>query len=270
MGCGRSSRIFIWQHFTRLTPSEVLDVIPLFHPIWADADPDDIPFADQHAAHGNFRAWAQLTAHTRTALARTGRPRVDQELLRWAFSRLALPPTQPMPPAPPLSPVTVVIDRHDDVIHTRTALAAHHLPSGRITLHPGPGTTSETGLAHDFLATLGKPPLLTGRFPAGRQPAWEAAAAWMTALPVTRLTVLRAHRLTPRRIMRLLELRALTGIHLPLVCHRPHPPAALHQALRTADYSLTTDLDAARRHYCLERLAGRWAAVGAAALIEGV
>ncbi|WP_435271175.1 hypothetical protein [Streptomyces sp. 1222.5] len=84
-----SSRIFIWQQFTRLTPTEVLEVIPLFHPVWADADPGDITFADSHAAHGNFRAWAQLTAHTRTALARTGRPRVDQELLRWAFSRLA-------------------------------------------------------------------------------------------------------------------------------------------------------------------------------------
>ncbi|AEY85291.1 hypothetical protein SHJG_0009 [Streptomyces hygroscopicus subsp. jinggangensis 5008] len=84
-----SSRIFIWQQFTRLTPDEVLEVIPLFHPVWADADPEDIAFADSHAAHGNFRAWAQLTAHTRTALARTGRARVDQELLRWAFSRLA-------------------------------------------------------------------------------------------------------------------------------------------------------------------------------------
>ncbi|PZH20270.1 hypothetical protein C1I97_01395 [Streptomyces sp. NTH33] len=84
-----SSRVFIWQQFTRLTPSEVLEVIPLFHPVWADADPDDITFADSHATHGNFRAWAQLTAHARTALARTGRARVDQELLRWAFSRLA-------------------------------------------------------------------------------------------------------------------------------------------------------------------------------------
>ncbi|MFF2570995.1 hypothetical protein [Streptomyces sp. NPDC058084] len=37
-----SSRIFIWQHFTRLTPSEFLESIPLFHPIWADADPGDI------------------------------------------------------------------------------------------------------------------------------------------------------------------------------------------------------------------------------------
>jgi mannose-6-phosphate isomerase-like protein (cupin superfamily) len=66
-----SSRVFIWQHFTRLTPDEVQQVIPLFHPVWADADPDDIAFADSHAAHGNFRAWAQLTAHTRTALTRT-------------------------------------------------------------------------------------------------------------------------------------------------------------------------------------------------------
>ncbi|MFJ9473047.1 hypothetical protein [Streptomyces caniferus] len=146
-------------------------------------------------------------------------------------------------------PVTVVTDRHDDVLHTHTALAAHHVPSGRITLHPGPGTTSETGLAHDLLAALGKPPLLPDRFPAGRQPAWEAAAAWMTALPITRLTVLRAHRLTARRAMRLLQLHALTGIHLTLVCHRPHLPAALHQALQTADYSVTADFEAARRHY---------------------
>ncbi|MGW5482945.1 hypothetical protein [Streptomyces sp. NPDC004008] len=153
-----------------------------------------------------------------------------------------------MPLAAPL-PVAVVIDPHDDALHTHTALAAHHPPSGRITLHPGPGTTSETGLAHDLLAALGKPPLLPGRFPAGRQPAWEAAAAWVTALPVTRLTVLRAHRLTARHAMRLLQLHALTGIHLTLVCHRPHLPVALHQVLRTADYSLTADFEAARRHY---------------------
>ncbi|MCL8015859.1 hypothetical protein [Streptomyces sp. AS02] len=84
-----SSRVFIWQHFTRLTPDEVQQVIPLFHPVWADAGPGDIAFADSHAAPGNFRAWAQLTAHIRTALARTGRLRADRELLRWAFSRLA-------------------------------------------------------------------------------------------------------------------------------------------------------------------------------------
>ncbi|MGM0354504.1 hypothetical protein [Streptomyces sp. ECR3] len=153
-----------------------------------------------------------------------------------------------MPPAVPPS-VAVVLDPGDDAVHTHTALAAHHPPSGRITLHPGPGTTSETGLAHDLLAALGKPPLLPGRFPAGRQPAWEAATAWINALPVNRLIVLRAHRLTARRTMRLLELRALTGIHLTLVCHRPHLPAALQQALQTADYAITADFQAARRHY---------------------
>ncbi|MFI6986585.1 hypothetical protein ACIBSV_49705 [Embleya sp. NPDC050154] len=44
--------------------------------------------ADQHAAHGNFRNRARLIAHTHTALERTGRTHVDQDVLRWAFSRL--------------------------------------------------------------------------------------------------------------------------------------------------------------------------------------
>lgn len=60
----------------------------MFHPAWAEADPGDIAFADQHAAQGNFRDWARLTAHVRLALSRTGRPRVDREVLRWAFGRL--------------------------------------------------------------------------------------------------------------------------------------------------------------------------------------
>ncbi|MET9499730.1 hypothetical protein [Streptomyces sp. NPDC006552] len=78
---------FIWQRFTRLTQGEVLQTIPLYHPIWADADPDDLAYADSRAAHGNFRNWARLTALTHTALKRTGRPRVDQEVLRWVFSK---------------------------------------------------------------------------------------------------------------------------------------------------------------------------------------
>ncbi|MGN9763464.1 hypothetical protein [Streptomyces sp. SD31] len=57
------------------------------------------------------------------------------------------------------------------------------------------------------------------------------------------------HRLTARRTMRLLQLRALTGIDLTLVCHRPYLPAALHQALQMAGYSVTADFQAARRHY---------------------
>ncbi|MEU5119155.1 hypothetical protein [Streptomyces asoensis] len=153
------------------------------------------------------------------------------------------------PPAAALPPVTLVMDPCDDAVHTHTALAVHHPPSGRVTLHPGPGTTSDTALAHDLLAALGRPPLLPGRFPAGRQPAWEAATAWVMALPVTRLTVLRSHRLSAHRAERLLQLRAVTGLHLTLVCHRSYLPAALHQALTTADHTVVTGLTAARRHY---------------------
>lgn len=83
-----ASRILTRQHVTRLTPDEVTDVIPAFHPVWAGADPDDVAVADRHAAHGNFRAWARLTAHALTAMARLGRDTVDRDALRWAFSRL--------------------------------------------------------------------------------------------------------------------------------------------------------------------------------------
>ncbi|MCW2133410.1 MULTISPECIES: AAA family ATPase [Micrococcaceae] len=86
-----SSRVYVWQEFRRLTPEQVLEVIPAYHPIWADADPADIAFADAHAGHGNFRAWAKITAHSVTALRRLDRPTgtaPDRDVLRWAFSRL--------------------------------------------------------------------------------------------------------------------------------------------------------------------------------------
>lgn len=155
----------------------------------------------------------------------------------------------PSPPPPHPSPVVLVLDRYDDAAHTHTALAAHDPAAGRITLHPGPGTTSDTALAHDLLAALGKPPLLPGRYPPGRQPAWEAATAWIHAMPTARLTVLRAHRLTTRRLEHLLRLRGATGIGLTLVCHRPHPPAALHRALHAMPHTVTSDLNTAHSHY---------------------
>lgn len=61
-----ASRIFIWQRFKPLSREEVLEVIPLFHPVWEKANGDDIAFADEHAAHGNFRNWAWLTAQVRS------------------------------------------------------------------------------------------------------------------------------------------------------------------------------------------------------------
>jgi hypothetical protein len=83
-----SSRVLIWQEFRRLSSEQVAAVIPAFHPIWAEASREDIAFADEHAGHGNFRAWAKITHHVATALARLGREKVDREVIRWAFGKL--------------------------------------------------------------------------------------------------------------------------------------------------------------------------------------
>jgi hypothetical protein len=83
-----SSRVYIWQEFRRLTREQVLAVIPAYHRVWADADPEDIVYTDVHAGHGNFRAWSKITAHLVTALDRLERERPDREVLQWVFSRL--------------------------------------------------------------------------------------------------------------------------------------------------------------------------------------
>jgi hypothetical protein len=83
-----SSRVYVWQEFRRLTREEVTAVIPAFHPVWENADPDDVVFADTHAGHGNFRAWAKITSHVLAALGRAEREVPDRELLQWVFGRL--------------------------------------------------------------------------------------------------------------------------------------------------------------------------------------
>lgn len=141
-----------------------------------------------------------------------------------------------------LPPVIVVLDPDDDVVHVRAALAAHDPAASCITLHPAPGTTGETYLGHDLLAAIGKPPRFPGRFTSGSEPSWQAATAWILAADITRLTVLRTHLLTGRRLQRLLELRERAGLHLVLVCHRPRLSAVLHQCLPSVEHTVTGDL----------------------------
>ncbi|WP_406409552.1 AAA family ATPase [Streptomyces sp. NBC_01643] len=124
-----SSRVFICQQFARLTPQEVQQVIPLFHPVWADADPADITFADSHATHSSFRAWAQLTAHIRTAPPASDAPRSTRSYCAGpSAASHDRPPTNHTEPPP----VVLVLDPYDNAAHIHTALAAHHLHlSGR-------------------------------------------------------------------------------------------------------------------------------------------
>lgn len=56
-----SSRVYVWQEVRRMTPEQVLRVIPA---VWQNTDPDLISFADAHARHGNLRSWAKLTHRT--------------------------------------------------------------------------------------------------------------------------------------------------------------------------------------------------------------
>ncbi len=84
-----SSRVYVWQEFRRMTPDQVLRVIPAFHPVWEKADPALISFTDAHAGHGNFRSWAAVTAHTVRALRHLDRHQVDREVLGWVFSKLS-------------------------------------------------------------------------------------------------------------------------------------------------------------------------------------
>ncbi|MFC8929762.1 hypothetical protein ACFT43_28350 [Streptomyces albidoflavus] len=133
--------------------------------------------------------------------------------------------------------VTVLFDPGDDAAVTRAALAGHAPAAGCVTVHPTPGTTSDRYFAHDLLAALGKPAHLPG-FPDSRAPVWEAATAWLAAIPVRRLTVLRAHLLTRTRLQRLLDLRAFTGAHLVLVCHRARLTAALRSTLTGVPHTL--------------------------------
>ncbi|MGA5142985.1 hypothetical protein [Streptomyces azureus] len=123
-------------------------------------------------------------------------------------------------------------------------MAAHNPSEGRVTIHPTPGTDSTlTPLAYDILAALGKPVPLTGYPASDPRPAWTLCAAWILALPITCLTVLRAHLLDPRCLGELMALRARTGLRLALVCHHRKTPAVLERALSRTDHQLA-DADA--------------------------
>ncbi|WP_053667320.1 hypothetical protein [Streptomyces sp. MMG1121] len=143
-----------------------------------------------------------------------------------------------MPACPHPPPVTLVMDPRDDVTHTRAALAAHDPAGGRVTVHPTPATGSTLTLACDILAALGKPAPLTAYPATDPSPAWTLCAAWILAIPVTHLTVLRAHLLHQRCLAGLIALRSCTGVRLTLVCHQRRLPRALKRALASTQHQV--------------------------------
>ncbi|WP_406347355.1 AAA family ATPase [Streptomyces sp. NBC_00648] len=83
-----TSRIFIWQEFTRLPKSEVRQIITAFHPIWATADPGLIDKVDADAAHGSFRNWVSITRHLMDGMKKQHTEQVTEDLVHWVYSKI--------------------------------------------------------------------------------------------------------------------------------------------------------------------------------------
>ncbi|MFE1177499.1 AAA family ATPase [Streptomyces sp. NPDC058773] len=82
------SRVLTWHQIGRLEASGVRQTLSLFHPVWAQADPNDLARVDEQMARGNFRTWAKITSHVYAARERDPARCVDRELIEQACARL--------------------------------------------------------------------------------------------------------------------------------------------------------------------------------------
>jgi DNA transposition AAA+ family ATPase len=81
------SRLYAHLRFAPLSPDEVAVVIPLFHPIYHDADLRVIALVNEVCAHGNFRNWALFTHHAALVMKRGGLTAFTEEVARNVFGR---------------------------------------------------------------------------------------------------------------------------------------------------------------------------------------
>lgn len=82
------SRLYAHVRFAALAAKQVLQVIPVYHPIYVDIQPSLITLVDRHCTRGNFRTWAKFTQHAQPFLERHGRTVLDEEVVRNVFARL--------------------------------------------------------------------------------------------------------------------------------------------------------------------------------------
>ncbi|WPO69138.1 hypothetical protein [Streptomyces sp. KN37] len=82
------SRVPTWHQVGRPEPSQVAQTLTLFHPVGAQANPDDLARVDEQMARGDSRTWAKITSHVYAARERDPGKRVDRELIEQACARL--------------------------------------------------------------------------------------------------------------------------------------------------------------------------------------
>ena len=79
------SRIYRRVTVQPLSTQQVVGLMPAFHPIYTDTQPELLLFIDDHFAHGNLRDWAAFT-HTAARLMASGKAELDEQLARNAFA----------------------------------------------------------------------------------------------------------------------------------------------------------------------------------------
>lgn len=82
------SRIDQWLQFKPLTLADVLNTVPVYHPVWEGVSQEVLVFTNDTAAHGIFRNWAKVTAGVQRAKRRDPERPVDIPLIRWVLARL--------------------------------------------------------------------------------------------------------------------------------------------------------------------------------------
>jgi type II secretory pathway predicted ATPase ExeA len=80
------SRVFRRVALAPLSSSRVCELLGAFHPIYDGVDGELLLLVDDHFAHGNLRDWASFTYTAAKLCADQGRPRLDEEVVRNAFT----------------------------------------------------------------------------------------------------------------------------------------------------------------------------------------
>ncbi len=82
------SRIYRRVAFAPLTDSDILALIPSYHPVYHGVDPELLLFIDDQAAHGRLRSWAAFTRTAASICHHHNAFRVDREIAHGAMAHL--------------------------------------------------------------------------------------------------------------------------------------------------------------------------------------
>lgn len=80
------SRVWRRVEFAPLSTAQVVEIMPRFHEIYAEADGEVLAFVDDYFGHGNFRNWAGFTASAAGVCETHGITTLTEEVARAVFA----------------------------------------------------------------------------------------------------------------------------------------------------------------------------------------